>query len=94
MLAAGGYPESYSKGKIISGLNQCDTNHCKTFHAGTAIHGEEIATSGGRVLCVTALGNTVSEAQNLAYKSVEKISWENMYYRNDIGYRAVAREQS
>ena len=94
VLAAGGYPESYSKGNIISGLNQCDTNHCKTFHAGTATNGEEIATSGGRVLCVTALGNTVSEAQNLAYKSVEKISWENMYYRDDIGYRAVAREQS
>ena len=54
----------------------------------------EVTTAGGRVLCVTALGNTVSEAQALAYEGVKKISWENMYHRDDIGYRAVAREES
>jgi len=94
VLAAGGYPESYAKGAAISGLDQCDTDHCKTFHAGTAMSDGSITTSGGRVLCVTALGHSVSEAQSIAYESVKKISWDNMYYRDDIGYRAVARENS
>ena len=94
VLAAGGYPESYAKGAVIAGLDQCDTDDCKTFHAGTAMVNGEVTTSGGRVLCVTALGESVSQAQSLAYDSVKKISWDNMYHRDDIGYRAVAREKS
>lgn len=94
VLAAGGYPESYAKGNIISGLDQCDTASCKTFHAGTAMSDGNITTSGGRVLCVTALGDSVTQAQKLAYQSVEKISWDGMFCRTDIGYRAIQREQS
>lgn len=92
VLAAGGYPENYAKGEAISGLDQCDTANCKTFHAGTAVKDNDIVTSGGRVLCVTALGSDVTQAQMLAYDSVKTISWNNMYHRDDIGYRAVARE--
>ena len=94
VLAAGGYPEAYAKGLQISGLDNCDTEACKTFHAGTAINHDNVVTSGGRVLCVTALGNSVTEAQQLAYQSIDKISWDGMFYRSDIGYRAIARENS
>lgn len=92
VLAAGGYPDTYGKGDTISGLDQCDTQDCKTFHAGTAQDASSVVTSGGRVLCVTALGDTVTEAQQKAYDSVNKISWDGMVYRNDIGYRAIQRE--
>jgi len=92
VLAAKGYPESYAKGMPISGLINGDTDTCKTFHAGTATSDDQVVTSGGRVLCVTALGESVSEAQQLAYTSVEKISWDGMFYRTDIGYRAIDRE--
>jgi len=92
VLAAGGYPDSYAKGHEITGLDNCDTDSCKTFHAGTAQDGDKVITSGGRVLCVTALGNTVTQAQALAYESAEKISWDGVFCRSDIGYRAIARE--
>lgn len=92
VLAAGGYPEAYAKGLVISGLDDCDTDACKTFHAGTALSDGGVVTSGGRVLCVTALGRSVTEAQRLAYESVDKISWDGMFCRSDIGYRAIARE--
>lgn len=92
VLAADGYPESYAKGFEISGLDQCDNESCKTFQAGTAIKDGNIVTSGGRVLCVTALGDSVTEAQKAAYQSVDKISWDGMFCRTDIGYRAIARE--
>lgn len=92
VLAAGGYPERYAKGAVISGLESCDTDACKTFHAGTASNDGDVVTNGGRVLCVTALGSTVTRAQQLAYQSIDKISWNDMFYRSDIGYRAIARE--
>ena len=92
VLAAGGYPENYQKGLLISGLDNCDTDSCKTFQAGTALNKNQTVTAGGRVLCVTALGNSVTEAQKLAYQAVEKISWDGMFCRTDIGYRAIARE--
>ncbi|RBP53487.1 phosphoribosylamine--glycine ligase [Arenicella xantha] len=94
VLAAGGYPESYAKGNVISGLDDCDTEHCKTFHAGTSLNNDDVVTSGGRVLCVTALGDSVTQAQQRAYQSVNAINWDGMFYRSDIAYRAIAREAS
>lgn len=93
VLAAGGYPEAYKKGLPIAGLEVCDSDECKTFQAGTSLDADgHVITSGGRVLCVTALGDSVTAAQANAYKAIEKISWDGMFYRSDIGYRAIARE--
>ncbi|MEO0368199.1 MAG: phosphoribosylamine--glycine ligase [Pseudomonadota bacterium] len=92
VLAAGGYPDSYEKGHTIIGLDQADSEDVKVFHAGTAVDGDNIVTHGGRVLCVTALGESVQAAQISAYAAADKISWPDVFYRNDIGYRAVARE--
>lgn len=94
VMAAGGYPGSSENGKVITGLPQpaeADEN-CKVFHAGTTTDGDQVVTSGGRVLCVTALGESVTDAQKTAYKQVKKISWEKVQYRTDIAHRAVARE--
>ena len=93
VLAAGGYPGSYAKGEVISGLSEA-TADAKVFHAGTKMDGDNVVTSGGRVLCATALGNSVSEAQAKAYQLTKKISWEGTEYRTDIAFRAIAREQS
>ncbi len=93
VLAAGGYPDGYAKGEIISGLEQADSDSVKVFHAGTAEHDGQVVTSGGRVLCVTALGETVQAAQESAYQALNKISWPKAYFRTDIGYRAIQREQ-
>jgi len=93
VLAAGGYPNSYEKGDVISGLKNTETESSKIFHAGTAEKDGEIVTNGGRVLCAVALGDSVTEAQRIAYQLVDKISWNNVYFRRDIGYRAVAREK-
>jgi len=93
VLAAGGYPDNYNKGDVISGLDGTETESTKVFHAGTAEKDGKIVTSGGRVLCVCALGNSVTEAQQKAYEVVKKINWDGVYYRTDIGYRAIAREQ-
>ncbi|AKH21320.1 phosphoribosylamine--glycine ligase [Sedimenticola thiotaurini] len=93
VLAAGGYPDSYKKGDVISGLPSQPTEGEKVFHAGTAEKDGEIVTAGGRVLCATALGESVAEAQARAYSLARRIDWDKVYYRTDIGYRAVAREQ-
>jgi phosphoribosylamine--glycine ligase len=93
VLAAGGYPASYNKGDVISGLPTTEVEGEKVFHAGTADKDGNVVTNGGRVLCATALGNTVSEAQARADELTKKISWDGMFHRNDIGYRAIAREQ-
>ncbi|WP_252176551.1 phosphoribosylamine--glycine ligase [Endozoicomonas sp. 4G] len=92
VMAAGGYPEKYRKGDLITGINEANSTDCKVFHAGTQLEGEQVLTNGGRVLCVTALGNSVRETQEKAYQGVSKIQWESAYFRTDIGYRAVARE--
>ena len=94
VLAAGGYPDAYDKGEVISGLEGADKEDMKIFHAGTAMQEDKVVTSGGRVLCAVALGDSVTEAQKKAYELTHSISWNNVYYRDDIGYRAVEREQS
>jgi len=94
VMAAGGYPGSYSKGKPISGLESTSDPDVKVFHAGTALKDGQVLTSGGRVLCVTALGQSVSEAQQKAYVRAAEIHWEGAFYRRDIGYRAISREQA
>jgi phosphoribosylamine--glycine ligase len=94
VLAAGGYPSSYRKGDVIHGLSSVEPEGIKVFHAGTAERDGKIVTSGGRVLCVCALGDSVLNAQQRAYKQVKNIHWDNVYYRTDIGYRAIARDQA
>ncbi|MDN3615452.1 phosphoribosylamine--glycine ligase [Vibrio gallaecicus] len=93
VLAAGGYPADYAKGDVIT-LPTSEVEGQKIFHAGTANNeAGDVVTNGGRVLCATALGNTVSEAQERAYALTKQVSWNGMFHRNDIGYRAIAREQ-
>jgi phosphoribosylamine---glycine ligase len=94
VMAAGGYPGDYRKGDVINGLPSIDGADTKVFHAGTALKDGKVVTSGGRVLCVTALGKTVAEAQTKAYQLVKQIQWSGVQYRSDIGYRAVARERA
>jgi len=93
VLAAGGYPGSYKKGDVITGLPTSETAGEKVFHAGTKLVNAKITTNGGRVLCATALGNSVTEAQQRAYALAKQIDWEGAFFRNDIAYRAIAREQ-
>ena len=94
VLAAGGYPADYNTGDVISGLPQQDAEDGKVFHAGTKLNGIDVVTNGGRVLCVTALGNTVAEAQQRAYEIAAGIQWQGIFCRKDIGYRAIEREQA
>lgn len=91
VLAAGGYPDAYEKGDIIEGLDGLDTETTKVFHAGTAINGNDVVTHGGRVLCACALGDDVAQAQREAYKLVARINWKNVYFRKDIGHKAINR---
>ncbi|MDX1491540.1 MAG: phosphoribosylamine--glycine ligase [Pseudohongiellaceae bacterium] len=93
VLASGGYPDAYAKGDIIEGLDTNTDADRKTFHAGTAIKDGKIVSNGGRVLCAVALGDNVTNAQASAYELVKQIHWNNVYYRTDIAYRAIAREQ-
>ena len=104
VMAAGGYPGRYDKGMVITGVGEplttgdtgpeTDRGDVKVFHAGTRIQDSHVITNGGRVLCVTALGDTVAEAQQKAYAQVAKISWQGAFYRKDIGYRAIERERA
>ena len=92
VLAAAGYPGSYPKGDVIS-LPATLPEGTKIFHAGTRLENGQPVTNGGRVLCVTAMGNSVKEAQQRAYELVHQTSWEGMFFRNDIAWRAIAREE-
>jgi len=94
VVASGGYPGSYAKGAEIQGLDDVLGDSVKVFHAGTRDIDERIVTDGGRVLCAVALGDTVTKAQQHAYAAVRKIRWDGAFYRTDIGYRAIARENA
>jgi len=94
VMAAGGYPDDYETGHVISGLDAVPSSEAKVFQAGTRCEGDAILTNGGRVLCVTALGANVAEAQHLAYQAVDRIQWTDAFCRRDIGHRAIARERS
>ena len=94
VMAAGGYPGTYGKGDVISGLPTHEAPDAKVFHAGTTLRDSDVVTSGGRVLCVTALGDTVAAAQKRAYEVARQIQWKGAQYRRDFGYRAVEREGS
>jgi len=93
VLAAGGYPGDYDKGDEISLPSECPADS-KIFHAGTKLVDGKVVTAGGRVLCATALGESVTEAQQRAYELVDLIGWKGAYYRTDIAYRAIAREKA
>jgi phosphoribosylamine---glycine ligase len=92
VLAAHGYPEAPRRGDAIEGLAAPEED-CRVFHAGTALNGRDVVTNGGRVLCVTALGGTVRSAQRRAYEIVERIRFEGMQFRRDIGSRALDRRR-
>lgn len=94
VMAAGGYPDAYEQNHEITGLSNGHDAHSdtKVFHAGTKKLDDKIVTAGGRVLCVTALGDTVELAQKAAYAEVSKINWQDAFYRRDIAYRAINRK--
>lgn len=95
VLAAGGYPNGYAKGHPIKGLNEAAQLEGKVFHAGTRLEEDgKTVTNGGRVLCATALGNSVTDAQKNAYALARTIEWQDVYMRTDIAYRAIERERS
>ncbi len=93
VMAAGGYPDSYAKGDVIHGLAAAANLPGKVFHAGTRSEQGEVLSNGGRVLCAVGLGVAVTEAQKNAYALVNEIHWHKVYFRKDIGHRAIAREQ-
>ncbi len=94
VVSSEGYPASFEKGQVIGGLDAVEAAGTTVFHAGTAEQNGAIINSGGRVLGVTALGNTVQEAQQTVYKALENLDWKGGFYRKDIGYRAIKREQN
>ncbi|MCG5517364.1 phosphoribosylamine--glycine ligase [Ectothiorhodospira sp. 9100] len=94
VLAAGGYPGSYRKGDEVLGLDTDTGTDAKIFHAGTTEQDGKVVTQGGRVLCAVGLGDRVSDAQARAYALARNICWWDVYYRTDIGHRAVAREST
>ena len=94
VMASAGYPGSYQKGEKIRGLEHKLGENEKIFHAGTVERNGEIMTDSGRVLCATSLGETVTEAQKNAYELAKYVSWESLYFRTDIAYRAIERENT
>ena len=92
MIAAEGYPDAPRKGDTITGLPSTETDGVHVFHAGTALNGDSVVTSGGRVLCVTALGDNVRSAQKSAYDMADAILFKGRQFRRDIGHRAVSRK--
>ncbi len=94
VMASRDYPDAYEKGKPISGLDRVDGNDAKVFHAGTKLDGDRVVTDGGRVLCVVGAGPSVRAASEAAYSGVRKITWDGAFWRTDIGYRAIQREES
>ncbi|KRG71593.1 phosphoribosylamine--glycine ligase [Pseudoxanthomonas dokdonensis] len=93
VLASAPYPENPISGEPISGLDQAPVDGVKVFHAGTRLHGDDVVTAGGRVLCVAALGDSVADAQARAYARVGQLHWQHEFHRSDIGWRAIAREE-
>jgi phosphoribosylamine--glycine ligase len=89
VMAAGGYPDAYQQGAVITGLPDKETEGSKVFHAGTKQSGDTVVTAGGRVLCACTLGETIKEAQTKAYGLANRIHWDNVYYRTDIGFKAI-----
>jgi phosphoribosylamine--glycine ligase len=94
VMAAGGYPADYATGDVITGLTEANDSDVKIFHAGTNVENGRVVTNGGRVLCVTGLGENAIAARSKVYRSVHKLHWNKAYFRPDIGHRAVAHEQS
>ena len=92
VMAAGGYPAAYSKGHVISGLDNANRTGARVFHAGTDLLDDQVVTSGGRVLCVCAMADNILDAATAAYTGCDKIHWDGAFYRRDIGHRAIARE--
>ncbi len=93
VIAAGGYPGSYTKGKAIAGIDIPPPDEVKIFHAGTRLEGDQVVTSGGRVLCVTALGDGVARAQARALDWTARIGFQDAFHRSDIGHHAISRDQ-
>jgi phosphoribosylamine--glycine ligase len=94
VMASRGYPDEYEKGKPIHGLDAAVSRDVKVFHAGTRLDGDTVVSDGGRVLCVVGAGTSVRAARDAAYARARTISWDGAFYRTDIGYRAVAREDA
>ncbi len=95
VMSAGGYPESYEIGKLITGINLAEEDpNITIFHAGTKKEGNSIFTNGGRVINITSFGNSVKEANLSAINAIKMIKWDNSYYRHDIGWRAIKRENN
>lgn len=90
VIAAKGYPDNYAKGLAIPSLPPLDLPHGKIFHAGTQLQNGHLVSNGGRVLCVTTLGKTIKQAQQLAYEYINQLNCDKFHYRNDIGYRAIS----
>jgi len=92
VMAARGYPGNYVKGQLISGLDTANQLDTLVFHAGTQLHDDKVVTTGGRVLCVCSLADSVSDAATAAYTTCEDIHWDGAFFRHDIGHRAIKRE--